>query len=193
VIYKEINRLIAWHGHCCHGKKERQRTISAASYAGHRDLKRIHNNSDAFTFVELLIAIVIFGILAGLGAPRLSTMIPKRRLNGAAQKIAWDLQAARMVAIKQKYNVSVTFVNDVDYKIWQDRDHDNVEDADEVTMKSIRDAYRGVHIASTQSPTFHPLGTVSNTPDAGQPITLSNASGSKTIVVSIAGRVKLSS
>lgn len=151
------------------------------------------NNSGGFTFVELLIAIVILGILAGLGAPRLSAMIPKRRLNGAAQKIAWDLQAARMSAIKQKYNISVTFVSDVDYKIWHDRDRDNVEDSGEVTVKSIRDAYRGVSIASTQNPTFHPLGTVLNAPHAGQPITLSNVSGTKTVTVSIAGRIKLSS
>ena len=156
-------------------------------------MKQTRNNSGGFTFVELLIAIVIAGILAGFGVPRLSAMIPKRRLNGAAQKIAWDLQAARMSAIKHKYNVSVTFVNDVDYKIWYDRDHDNVEDGDEVTVKSIRNAYRGVSIASTRNPTFHPLGTVLNAPHDGQPITLSNVSGTKTIAVSIAGRVKLSS
>lgn len=156
-------------------------------------MKTPRYNSNGFTFVELMIAIVMLGILAAVGAPHLSTMIPKQRLNGAAQNIAWELQAARMLAIKQKHDVSVTFVNDADYEIWQDRDHDNIADSGEVTLKSIRNRYHGVHITSTLHPTFHPLGTVSNAPHAGQPITLSNVSGTKTIEISLAGRVKLSS
>jgi prepilin-type N-terminal cleavage/methylation domain-containing protein len=156
-------------------------------------LNTIRYDSNGFTFVELMIAIAIIGILAGLGAPHLSAMLRKQRLNGAVQKITWELQAARMLAIKQKYDVSVTFVNDGDYEIWQDRDHDNIADSDEVTVKSIRDHYRGVHLVSALHPTFHPLGTVSNAPHAGQPITVSNASGSKTIEISLAGRVKVDS
>lgn len=167
--------------------------IPEPRHAGPRPLKTIRDNSNGFTFVELMIAILMLGILASLGAPYLSTMIPKRRLHGAAQKIAWELQGARMLAIKQRHNVSVRFVNDVDYEIWQDRDHDNIEDSDEVTVKSIADHYRGVRLASTLHPTFHPLGTVSHAPHAGQPITVSNVSGRKTIEISLAGRVKLGS
>ncbi len=155
-------------------------------------MKKTLSASDGLTLVEFLIAFVILSILAGLSAPSLSNIIPKHRLNGAAQKIAWDLQAARMLAIKQKRNVSVTFVNAFDYKIWHDRNNDNIEDNNEVTVKSIRDDYRGVRITSIKNPEFNPLGTVLNAPHAGQPITLTNVMGSKTIVVSIAGRVKLS-
>lgn len=156
-------------------------------------MKTTRYDANGFTLVELMIAIVMLGILAGLGAPYLSSMMPKRRLHGAAQKMTWELQAARMLAIKQKLNVTVTFVNEADYEIWQDRDHDNVEDSGEVTVKSIRDDYPGVRLASSLNPTFHPLGTVTNAPHAGQPITLSNVSGTKTIEISLAGRVKLSS
>lgn len=167
-------------------------TITVPRPVGNTQLKKTLYNSDGFTLVELLIAFVILSILASLSAPSLSTIIPKQRLYGAAQKIVWDLQAARMLAIKQKRHVSITFVNASDYKIWQDRNNDNIEDSNEVTVKSLHDDYRGVSITSLNNPTFNPLGTVSNAPHVGQPITLTNVTGSKTIVISIAGRVKLS-
>ncbi len=153
--------------------------------------KTIHT-SDGFTLVELLIAVVILSILVGIGAPSLSRMLPKQRLNGAAKKVAWDLRAARMLAIKQKHKVKVTFVNAFDYEIWNDRDNDNTEDSGEVTVKTIRNDYRGISISSLKHPIFNPIGTVSNSPDEIQPITLTNTNGTKTIVISIAGRVKLS-
>lgn len=150
--------------------------------------------ADGFSLVEILIAFVILVILAGLSAPNFSRQIPKRKLHGATQQVVWDLRAARTLAIRQQRNVKVVFANgafDYDYKIWHDADSDNVEDAGEVTQKTIRDAYHGVHISSAKHPIFTPTGAAIDTPTDADPITLSNGVGSKTIVISLAGHVSL--
>jgi prepilin-type N-terminal cleavage/methylation domain-containing protein len=62
-----------------------------------------------FTLVELLVVIAIIGIVLGVAATTLLRALPDYRLRGAARELLFDLQKARMEAVKRKRPVLVEF------------------------------------------------------------------------------------
>jgi len=116
--------------------------------------------------------------------------LPGMRLNGAARQIMGDLMAARMDSVKQNNEVRVFFNSPGtnQYQILDDDDNDGTADMGEaITTKNIQDNYHDVTFTSTNNPIFLPRGTATSLPT----ITLQNSSGTKTVTVSIAGRVKI--
>jgi prepilin-type N-terminal cleavage/methylation domain-containing protein len=143
--------------------------------------------SQGFSVVEVVIAVAVVSILAGIAGATFITQIPNYRLNGATRQVAWELMAARMQAIREKHAITVTFMDDHTYTIWKDTNNDGDIDTGEVTTKDIWDDYHDTSLTSTQNPTFDVTGKITNPPS----ITVTNSSGIKSITVSIAGMVKV--
>ena len=66
-------------------------------------------NRKAFTLVELMVIIAIFGILALIAAPNLVTGLPKYRIKRAARDMTSKIRAARSEAIKTSSDAVVEF------------------------------------------------------------------------------------
>lgn len=54
-----------------------------------------------FTLIELLVVLVVVGLIAGIGIPRLETLSPKYSLRSAARTIATELEYVRSTGIFQ--------------------------------------------------------------------------------------------
>jgi len=146
-------------------------------------------NVSGFTLIEMMIVMAIAAIMAGIAIPSFMSMLPGMRLNGAARQVMTDLMAARMDAVKQNNEFKIFFLDNHQYKILDDDDNDGVDDSGVEMSRTvnIQDNYTGVTFSSTNNPIFSPRGTATSLPT----ITVQNSSGSKTVSVSIAGRVKI--
>lgn len=60
-----------------------------------------------FTLIELMLALTVVAILAGVAAPSVKETIARQRLRGATGKIFNDLVRARATAIKMERNVTI--------------------------------------------------------------------------------------
>ena len=140
------------------------------------------NRGNGFTLIELLIVVVIIGVLSAIAAPSFQTYMGKSRLNGAARMVMSDLMAARMKAIKVNRDVRVDFSTGGGSQCAID-----VGDAEAVT-KNVQKHYSGVTVQSTvTSVIFKSTGWA-----GANTIIVNNSLGSKTITISIAGRVRIS-
>jgi type IV fimbrial biogenesis protein FimT len=63
----------------------------------------------AFTLVELLIALALVGILAGVGTPYVLVNLPTYRVNAAVRQVVADLRLARTRAVEEGRDVFVRF------------------------------------------------------------------------------------
>lgn len=75
---------------------------------------------DGFTLLEVLIALMIFGIIAGVVAPSISRSLAHARLKGAASVIAADMQLAGSLAARQRRPVRISI--DTANKVFRVRD-----------------------------------------------------------------------
>lgn len=64
---------------------------------------------DGFSLLSLLATLAIIGIVLVIGAPRLSALMPKARLEGAARNLATEIQRARFRAIAEGFRYQVSF------------------------------------------------------------------------------------
>ena len=64
---------------------------------------------DAFTLLELMVALVVLGILTAIAIPGFSTWLPKYRLKSAARDIYSNMQLAKMGAIKANADWAIVF------------------------------------------------------------------------------------
>lgn len=62
-----------------------------------------------FTLIELMVAVAIISVLAGVAIPTFSAWLPNYRLKGAARDLYSNIQLAKMEAIKQNTDISITF------------------------------------------------------------------------------------
>jgi len=142
-----------------------------------------------FTIIELSVVISILVVLAAITIPGYFYMMPKIRLNGAAFQLMEDLMAARMQATTQNNYFKVFFLDNHRYKILDDDNNNGNDDSGEQQETiDIQTRYSGVTLSSANDPVFLPRGTVFNSPLT---ITLQNLSGSKSVSINIAGRIKI--
>ena len=150
----------------------------------------LRKKESGFTLIEMMIVIAVFAIVAAIAIPNFMSLLPGMRLNGAARQVMGDLMAARMKAVKLNQRTKVFFYSSSQYKTCDDANNDaTVADGEgDVVDRSIQANYHDVSfvLASTADPVFSPRGTATN-----RTITLENSSGSKSITISIAGRVKI--
>jgi len=152
----------------------------------------VHRNSrnhDGFTLMELILVVAVMGIMAAIAIPAFMGFLPGMRLNGAARQVMSDLMDARMEAVKNNNAFKIFFLNDHEYKILNDVNNNGADDGGAETSKTvdIQDNYEDVTLSDTGDPVFSAKGTATSL----STITVQNASGSKSVSVSIAGRVKI--
>jgi Type II transport protein GspH len=115
--------------------------------------------------------------------------MPKRRLQGAAKQITWDLMEARAQAIQRHSNVRLRFPDNHLYAIWNDVDHDGVVDAGEEAMKDIHDQYPDVIVDVDDDDLViaNPLFTSRGTSSGNTAIRITNSAGSKNLSINVSG------
>jgi len=62
-----------------------------------------------FSFAELMVVIALIGILSAIALPSLLGGMPEKRLKNTARNLYSDLQKARLQAVKENRNITVTF------------------------------------------------------------------------------------
>ena len=132
-----------------------------------------------FSLAEILVAIVVFGILAAIAVPQFLAFRPKNRLNGAARQVYSELLWARSKAVNDNSAYVVTFPTNQTMQI-----------AGTTTKTvNIQTEYSDVTLTSTASTiTFSSRGTA----DVAPTITLTNPGGTKTVTVRITGTASIS-
>lgn len=136
-------------------------------------------DSRGFSLGEILVAVTVFGILAGIAVPQFIAFQPTSRLNGAARQIYSELMWARSKAVNENSSYVVTFPTNQTMLI---------SGATSKTV-NIQTEYSDVTLSATASTiTFTSRGTA----DVGPTITLTNSGGTKTVTVRITGTVNIS-
>jgi Tfp pilus assembly protein FimT len=148
-------------------------------------------NHQGFTLVGLLVTTAILGLAAEGLALMLVRYMPTHRLHSATRYVLADLTAARRLAISQHQDITVEFLDNHEYRIWQDKDQDGVLDPHERVHKigNLQDAFAGVSFSGTL-----PLQFVLNRQGLSTTflqVEIVNTSGTKTIAVSRSGKMTI--
>lgn len=134
------------------------------------------HDDTGMTVIELLVASVVFGMLALMAMVTLGSLVPKFNLDSGARLTAMGLIQARMQAISRGH--TVTFVTDTLTII----DTDN---ADEILAHV--NLPSGITISAGSDATFTPLGIV----PVPRTITVSNGDDSRDVRVGLTGEVQI--
>lgn len=132
-----------------------------------------------FSLGEILVAIVVFGILAAVAVPQFLAFRPMNRLNGATRQVYSELMWARSKAVNDNSSYVVTFPTNQTMQI---------AGSTNKTI-NIQTEYSDVTLTSSASTiTFSSRGTA----DVAPTITLTNPGGTKTVTVRITGTASIS-
>lgn len=142
-----------------------------------------------FTIIEVMIVIAIIGIMAGIAAPNFMDYLKSRRLSGATMQMFVDLMNTRQQAVTQNKWVSLKIENTHQYKIFTDSNKNGAIDTGEnVVTRDLHPDYGDVTFTTAAGTifAFYPNGT-----GGSATLGLTGSSGSKSIKISTAGRVKI--
>jgi type II secretion system protein H len=132
-----------------------------------------------FTLLEVLAVLAAAAVLVYGASSAFLNLAPKYRLKKAAWEIQTRLNYARYKSIVEGRPVRVRF-EPTGYAV------EKYDDSQKTWQPDVRGSIEGVQIAANNSPTFHPLGTVSNLAT----ITVSNSWGTYRITLAISGRIR---
>jgi hypothetical protein len=130
---------------------------------------------------------IIFGIMAEAIHYGFLSQMPKRRLQGAAKQIAWDLMEARARAIQRHSTVRLRFPDNHVYAIWNDVNRDGVVDTGEETMKDLHDQYPDIVVDFGALEIANPLFTSRGTSSGNSTIGIKNSAGEKILSINVSG------
>ncbi len=133
-----------------------------------------------FSLVETLASFFVLGIILSLASTSFLNLAPKYKLNSAVREINSRLNYARYKSIFEGVKVRIKF-DQHSYAI-------ETYDEEQNEWRQEREYFlRGVTLQANNSPTFHPVGTVSNLAS----IYISNSWGKHKITLAISGRIKI--
>jgi prepilin-type N-terminal cleavage/methylation domain-containing protein len=131
-------------------------------------------NQDGFTLIEMMVAVVVFGLLIAIAAPSVSGYMKSSRLAGATNTLDADFHYARSLANTQRKSYQVIFQGST-Y---------SVATVTPVVKILTRQLPTGVTCAATDTAMFYAWGLA-------DPITVTMTQGSKTRIAHLAvnGRI----
>jgi len=145
-----------------------------------RIVKRVFLDVKGFTIAEIMAAAGVFAILVAVAIPNYLAFQPNLRLNGASREVLGKLMWARSKAVEENVTYDVTFPTDHTLEIR--KSGVLIETVD------IESDYNVVTLSkSAIDPAFNSRGTAGG----ATTITLSGSSGSKTVIVTAAGNVRI--
>jgi len=146
-------------------------------------------NNRGFSLAELITAVGVFSILAMIGVPRYWAAQPGLRLNGGARQVLGKLMWMRSQAVEENTTYVAIFPTNHSLKVFNDTNANGIADLLEWTeTMDIWINYPDVQLTwSGNNPAFNGRGTA----DGNTIITLSNASGSKTVTMNRTGNVRI--
>jgi Tfp pilus assembly protein FimT len=138
------------------------------------------NYKRGFSLMEALAAFFVLAVILGLASTSFLNLAPKYRLKSAVREINSRLNYARYKSIFEGVKVRIKF----------DQDSYAIETFDEEQNEWKREReyfLKGISLQANNSPTFHPVGTVSNLAS----IYITNSWGKYKITLAISGRIKV--
>jgi prepilin-type N-terminal cleavage/methylation domain-containing protein len=108
-------------------------------------------NCSGFSLLELVVALVVFGVLVGMTIPSTTKFTRSGRVAGAARVLAADVHEARAIANMQRRSFEITFAS-TKYAI--------VKSSPRETLR-VRNLPYGVSCTATDTATFYPWGITS--------------------------------
>jgi prepilin-type N-terminal cleavage/methylation domain-containing protein len=137
-------------------------------------------NKRGFSLVEVLIASFLVAIIIGVASTSFLDLAQKYRLKSAVREINSRMNYARYKSIFEGVKVRVKF-DQHSYAI-------ETYDKEKNEWRREREYFLdGVTLLANNSPTFHPVGTVSNLAS----VYITNSWGKYKITLAISGRIKV--
>jgi len=159
--------------------KKIMKNISRISQHKHEKVKTRDNSASArkgFTFVEILVAIGIIGLMALIFYPNIINTLETRKIEGSAREVLTTLQRAKFQAVRTKLNHRVRFYEEDENGVWfyLIEKEDNPNDWNIMLgflRKSIPSEFQVNVDFPNETVEFSPLGLVSNYSSAQNSIT----------------------
>ena len=138
------------------------------------------NKSDGVTLVEIMAALVVFGILIALSVPAFEKYMETQQVEGTIHRLAANLRLARQSAVTERNNYRVVFNTAArEYSILDDENNNGAADPGEIVLGPVAVP---VQLTVTNGPAlpfpgdtvvFYPSGSSSSTGT----VTVSNRKG----------------
>ncbi len=133
-----------------------------------------------FSVTETVVSLFLIGIIIGISSISFLDKSPGYKLKKAVWDIHSRMNFARYKSIFENTKFRISF-NESGYKL------EKYDLQQKIWIMEAKNTFDGVSISATNSPIFHPLGTVSNLAS----ITISNTAGKYRISLAISGRIKI--
>lgn len=161
---------------------------------GFDGFRQWNRNRAGFTIIEVMVAVAITGISAGLALPNFTRFVDNHRLETSAQAVWSDMQNAKMTAIKDNQTVVVTRTSSQAYTYASSDGFGNVR----TVHRNLAEEFNGITV--TFGGAAAGGGTVSflSTGMAGAPllpggssavITLSTANSTRSFTITWTGNI----
>lgn len=151
-----------------------------------RDMAVDKQHPRGATLMEIMAVIAVIGILLVIAALNMGQFSSAYRLRGATREVATDLQYARLLAVKENKDFQVVFSSN-SYQVVR------LIDMNVVKSRSFFADYPNVTLTNV-SITFGSRGTFDPSQNGGASsvtVFVSNPAGTKNVLVSYTGRVKI--
>ncbi len=133
-----------------------------------------------FSLLETVLSLFLIGILIGISAVSFLDKPPKYQLKKAVWEVNSRMNLARYKSIFKNIKVRISFYQS-GYRV------EKYDPEKKKWVMELEKTLEGVNISATNSPIFHPMGTVSNLAS----VTISNRAGKYKISLAISGRIKI--
>lgn len=151
-------------------------------------MRHIRSRQQGFTMMEIMLSLMVFAILAGIGLPTYGALVSKQRLSAATVQVMSDLMLARKRALSQQHSVQLIFDSSQRYRIWNDLNDNNRYNRGEIISRDLISF--GAKMKANNNPRFYPSGSVTGLPTIKVRHPGVSNQSARCITISITGRIK---